>query len=56
MGQLSSSGGNAAPGIGVVSSVAKAVADPSVKNTVAAIPLVSIVPGVGALTSLLNDD
>lgn len=56
MGQLSSSGGNAAPGVGVVSSVAKAVADPSVKNTVAAIPLVSIVPGVGALTSLLNDD
>lgn len=56
MGQLSSSGGNAAPGVGAVSSVAKAVTDPSVKNTVAAIPLVSIVPGVGALTSLLNDD
>ena len=52
---LGGSSGNRAPALSVVGNAVKAVQDPSLKNTVATVPLLSIVPGVGAMTSLLSD-
>ena len=52
---LGSNAGGRAPAVSVVGGLVKAATDPSLKNVIATTPLLSIVPGVGAMTSLLND-